>query len=79
MLKSNDRTSRSAKPQVCQRGEACSHAVLTAAIVRQIRQMYIPNRFGSLKIVRALAGKGIVVKRKTVENVLQGRSWRDVA
>lgn len=77
MLRSNDRRARSAKPKVCQRGEACPHAKLTWKLVRRIRRMYVPNRFGSKRIVEALAGDGISVNRRTVDGVIGGRTWRE--
>jgi hypothetical protein len=60
------------------RGEACPYAVLTAAIVRRIRKLHVPGRFGAGKIARALAADGIVVKPKTVDSVIAGVTWGHV-
>jgi len=54
-------------------GEQCSHAKLTDDIVRTIRSLYVPNKFGYRRIARHLG-----LTEKTVASVCYGKSWKHV-
>lgn len=55
------------------RGERCPHAILSEALVREIRRLYVPGKFGSVKIARRLG-----VTKKSVDNVLFFGGWSHV-
>lgn len=55
------------------RGGELPHAVLDESIVRQIRSMYRPRRFGYVRIAKALG-----LNQGCVDAVLRGRTWKHV-
>lgn len=77
--KSNDRRWEPPKKSTGRlKGEGCPHSRLTDELVREMRKMYVPYRYGATKINRWLKKQGVHISDGAVCDVLYGKTWSHV-